>query len=728
MECTPDTYVHFQSCKDQTAGVTLFDSGYADVLRSPRRASEAKDPPCKLLSSDQFHETPKENLSLFVTPKKERAKPSIRPLDDVRGAQRPLQTSGWCETPKVGKRDALLRRRLHMCKPSTDVKPVNTGTPCTGPTESSLSARTEHCVNAFSVSQDNALGALSSSTLTAESDVVFSVRKRRLFFSQVRTSTLRDGKHNVGDLSSFEKEISFLDADPNDGNDSFGNLISEQWETPHSGKLLPLLAKEYFQTPVSSVAVNLCDTPSVLSTPSTSHIPKYNPHSQPSNRSVSEDSGFGSLTHDKSQDSLVDHDDSFQELLLSSAASRRNCETPLLAETKRRSRLQRQHRLSTLREGGSHSDDDIRNISQTHAGKTDQHFPQCPSPLAENVFVMDNITPHKSPTIKQDNKLIPLGMTSAKLEVIPLQTTIAKPHKSTPVFTDPACHNVTPLRITPLRYDNLSLTPALQLVHAMCQKNAQMLHDQSPSLEEHLRSAAVLAETTMFRTTMPLAGLIGRKMGLGKIDVLKELKKRKLRHILTVILNHLSPEDIYRFGQVSESWNEIILHDKKASCKRKVHLNAMEVALERGDAIHVPDAETRLTLVKRSVLGSVQARSRDSSFCAPQSGKGILTPSQHSTSHSGSSTKQEKFIQVAKTLFEDECLKPCPRCQHPAKCHTVKNEGVCSRDDCGFQFCTACLCAFHGSKVCASRSAGRRNKKDTLLPGSAQSKRNLRRL
>lgn len=85
------------------------------------------------------------------------------------------------------------------------------------------------------------------------------------------------------------------------------------------------------------------------------------------------------------------------------------------------------------------------------------------------------------------------------------------------------------------------------------------------------------------------------------------------------------------------------------------------------------------------------------------------------------------LLQVAKSLFNDECLKPCPRCQHPARCHSVKGEGVCSRADCAFQFCTACLCAFHGSKECGSQSGGRR-KKDTLLPGSAQSKRNIRRL
>lgn len=85
------------------------------------------------------------------------------------------------------------------------------------------------------------------------------------------------------------------------------------------------------------------------------------------------------------------------------------------------------------------------------------------------------------------------------------------------------------------------------------------------------------------------------------------------------------------------------------------------------------------------------------------------------------------FFQVAKTLFNDECLKACPRCQHPARCQSVKGEGVCSHPDCGFQFCTSCLCAFHGARECGSQIVGSR-KKDTLLPGSAQSKRNVRRL
>ncbi|XP_051812985.1 F-box only protein 43 [Acanthochromis polyacanthus] len=430
----------------------------------------------------------------------------------------------------------------------------------------------------------------------------------------------------------------------------------------------------------------------------------------PWNRSVDEDSGFSSLTLDKSQASM-DHDGSFQELLLS--ASRGNCETPNLAESKRRSRLQRQHRLSTLKEGGSQSEEDPTNR---------EHLHPCPNHSKDDVFA-DKATPC-SLSVKRNNS-IHLSLVAAKQDyTTPLRATTTKPENMTPHSADPANPDITPNRTTPA---DLSLTPALQLVHAMCQHKTQMFAGQSPSLKEQLKSTAALIETpVMFRTTMPLAGLIGRKMGLVKVDILTELKKRNLRHILAVILGSLSSESVYRCGQVCKSWNQIIQQDKRASQRRRNHLSQVEAALEHAGAVHVSDAETRVALLQRSGLKTVQAQSRNSSYCTPQSGSRTLTPLLHDASHSGSS-KRDKFLEVAKTLFNDKYLKPCPRCQHPARCHSVKKEGVCSRADCGFQFCTSCLCAFHSSQECGSQSAGRR-KKDILLPGSTQSKRNIRRL
>lgn len=248
-----------------------------------------------------------------------------------------------------------------------------------------------------------------------------------------------------------------------------------------------------------------------------------------------EDSGFSSLTLDKSQDSSVDYDGSFQELLLS--ASRGNCETPNLSEAKRRSRLQRQHRLSTLKEGGSQSEEDPTDRMHGHLHQFHSHS-------KEDVFA-DHATPHSILSVKCGNNMTADSLASAKqVYATPLRGTTAKPENVTPFSTASANPDVTPLWTTPV---NLSLTPALQLVHAMCQQKAQMFVGQSPTLKQQLKSTAALTETPVtLRTSMPLAGLIGRKMGLGKVDILTELKKRNLRHILAVVLSHLTPETIYR--------------------------------------------------------------------------------------------------------------------------------------------------------------------------------------
>uniref|UniRef100_A0A672Y729 F-box protein 43 n=1 Tax=Sphaeramia orbicularis TaxID=375764 RepID=A0A672Y729_9TELE len=582
MQCTPESNVYFKSCKGGPCYDDGVDSGYSGLFHSPQSTSGDG-----CLSVVEQNETPKENLRLSPTQR-----------EMTRDTTRWPSTVSWCETPKVSKRDAFLRHRLAVCKSIINPNTHSTTSPNTKRPDSSHSLISGQSLSSSLDSLDTVKGTLASSTLTLDLDLPLSGRKRRLLFSQVRTSTHVDDNINSAHFSIFEGGVSVSDTDFKD-NSSVCEQTSN--ETPHLNKFSPASLKDNSQSPVSEVTNNVCDGISSLFF----------------NRSACEDSGFSSLTLDKSQDSSVDHDGSFQELLL--AASRGNSETPNVGESRRRSRLQRQHRLSTLKEGGSQSDDD--------------------------------------PVDRKNNCL----------------------HQS----------------------QNQSGTPF-------------------NSASANPGSTAALAETpVMFRTTMPLAGLIGRKMGLGQVDILTELKKRNLRHILCVILSHLTPECICRCGLVCRSWNEVILQDKRASFRRNHHLSEVEAALQLGNVIYVPEADTRLTLLKRSALKTVQTQSRSSSSCTPQSGGSTLTP------------LQMLFflfhLQVAKTLFSDECLKPCPRCQHPARCHSVKGEGVCSRADCGFQFCMACLCAFHGSRECGSRSVGR-CKKDILIPGSAQSKRNVRRL
>lgn len=671
MQCTPEPCVFFSGDKDRACYDDCFDSGYSGLFYTPQ--SITKDGSLSL-----GEETPKENVNLSATPK-----------DRTGFLSKDSRAAGWCETPKLYKKDASLQYRLAVCKSILDAKANASKSPRKNP----LSFSGQWLSTSLD-SLDTVIGNLATSTLCQDQDL--SGRKRRLN-PQVRTSTLDNEKPNSEPLSSFDRRVSLSDTGFNESCSPIGKSSTDNLHTN-----TPLFRKN-LQSPVCNGTNQICDG-SMLCTPSGLQTPKYT-------RSMCEDSGFSSLTLDKSQDLSVDHDGSFQDLLFS--ASKGNCVTPNLLDTKRRPRLQRQNRLSTLKEGGSQSEDD-----HTDGNNQRQNL------LKEDEVFTVAATPNRDLYIKSGNSVSSDCAASLKRDyATPLRRNSTKAEVKTPLNSRSFISDSTPSRNTP---HNLSLTPALELVHAMCQRKAQIINGQSPSLKDELRSTAALVQTPLtFRTTMPLAGLIGRKMGVGTVDILTQLNKRNLKHILSRILGYLTPECIYRCGKVCRSWKSIVRQDRRASFKRRSYLSELNNSLERQDVVsHVPEADTRAVLLKRSALKTVQSQSR--SFCTPQSGSSV-TPLQNSTLHSGSSCKREKFLEVAKTLFNDECLKPCPRCQNPARCHSVKGEGVCSSADCGFQFCISCLCAFHGSKECVSQSVNRR-KKDLLIPGSAQSKRNVKRL
>ncbi|XP_051812986.1 F-box only protein 43-like [Acanthochromis polyacanthus] len=267
MQCTPESAFYPQSCKDQRCYDDCSDSGYSGLFQSPRSVVGV-DPP---LSPAELNETPKENVRLYLTPK-ERIKEPVRHLGkDSRGLLRPSVVS-WCETPKVYKRDSSLRHRLPMCKPSTDVKDDNQRSPCTNRTESSVSVSFQSRLSESPDSLDMTMEILASNTLKADQDLALSGRKRRLFFTQLRTSTLEDGKTNSGPFFSFVREVSLIDTDS-----SHNSSASDQpdMKTPDVCKFRPVLSKESSQSPVSSENTDLYDSSSVLCTLSSMHTPEY---------------------------------------------------------------------------------------------------------------------------------------------------------------------------------------------------------------------------------------------------------------------------------------------------------------------------------------------------------------------------------------------------------------------------------------------------------------------
>ncbi|KAJ1193292.1 hypothetical protein NDU88_002591 [Pleurodeles waltl] len=316
--------------------------------------------------------------------------------------------------------------------------------------------------------------------------------------------------------------------------------------------------------------------------------------------STRDDSAFVSLSLDKSQDSFTEHESSFQEIV------RKCSETPRGLYTKTRVRtLERSKRLSTLSERSSQSE-------------------------AE-----DDIT---------------------KTELISLQYKLRAIRDSVEEESD-HCGTEKDTELPLLKYDDLLGTPALQIVYEMLMRSKRKRPEDTTVHD--LLGYVEGAEAEMSKAESILTRLIGRKMGLDKIDILKELKCRNLKHVLAMILGVLNVESICSVWKVSRDWQEIVIQDKHAHRRRKLYMKELKAETERGQLISVEDAATRLNLLNRSALKSVQAQAK-SVFQTPTTCKEILTPIHRSCSP-WSVSKQEEYVKIAKTLFTDEALKPCPR-------------------------------------------------------------------
>ncbi|XP_059713360.1 F-box only protein 43 [Haemorhous mexicanus] len=566
------------------------------------------------------------------------------------------------ETPKSGRKGSSLRRKLLL--PNT----IKTST-TVGCSERQLSSSGSIRKKIFScvLSSEEKLSQtvayspkekgykpLTTSTSEPENSNPDSP-KRRLSFSQQRTSTLEESQCKDPLLLESEglSPIQWKDATASNTNEFNENVLMSVRDgvlrTPtYSRSSLPEASEGKYLTsitsPVENLNFGLCD----INSPPVK-VANYPDLSTP------EDSGYNSLPLDKSGDSLSDYEGSFQELF------QKHKEDSRILDSKRKTRkLERVRRLSTLRELGSQSE-----TEDNHGSPTSVHLL-----TKERDFV------------SEDHELVLKEQPSGDLVV---------------------------------SHGDLSRTPALKIVHEICLQR-QRLHQKQISDS--------IDGTEIFALDHVLPGLIGKKMGLEKLDILTELKDRNLKHVLAIVLDALTVESLCSIWKVSKSWREIIVQDRSADKRRKLYTKQLKEAA-REYLLKAEDAATRLNILNRSALRPVQAQARTPVLQTPPSHTELTPRRCSSVPHSAS--RQEEYMKVAKTLFTDEALKPCPRCQYPAKYQLVKKRGLCSREACAFEFCILCLQAFHGSKECNSLSAKRKNKKDAP-PGSAQSKRNLKRL
>ncbi|KFQ34360.1 F-box only protein 5, partial [Mesitornis unicolor] len=230
--------------------------------------------------------------------------------------------------------------------------------------------------------------------------------------------------------------------------------------------------------------------------------------------------------------------------------------------------------------------------------------------------------------------------------------------------------------------------------------------------KRNLKSWAVV-DRIVFRGKFELGNLIGRKMGLDRIDILAELFQKNLKHVLANILRHLGEIDLINFARVSTKWQKILQEDKwifQMYSKAVRNLSNSTKAPEH--------AATREYVLYRTALASIQKATPPNNL----NKKG--TRSKASKNHS----RLVEFSEAAKNLKNTESLKVCHRCGSPAKYDSYLQRALCNRESCGFDFCTKCMCSYHSSSDCMSGRPVKHNSKLGPLPGTKKSKQNLRRL
>uniref|UniRef100_A0A452QW60 F-box protein 5 n=1 Tax=Ursus americanus TaxID=9643 RepID=A0A452QW60_URSAM len=110
---------------------------------------------------------------------------------------------------------------------------------------------------------------------------------------------------------------------------------------------------------------------------------------------------------------------------------------------------------------------------------------------------------------------------------------------------------------SPDQYPSKNLLPALHFAKVVCstlKKNAK----RNPKIDWEKLKEFISSEN------FKLQNIIGRKMGLECVDILSELFRRGLRHLLANILTQLNDMDLINVSKVSTTWKKILEDDKGA--------------------------------------------------------------------------------------------------------------------------------------------------------------------
>ncbi|XP_063780267.1 F-box only protein 43 isoform X2 [Pseudophryne corroboree] len=550
------------------------DSGYNESLKafSPECGENSSDSIDGKTPRQEFEDSENVDPTLVCSPIR-----SKRFWESETGSSAKHLVSEIYETPRAIKKDSSLRRRLLLSKATSggnldfDASECSAETNGRKKTLQRVPSFESNLSNSFADSpRDISYKPIATSTLKTEPDSGMSCRKWRLSFAQQRSSTLDESKCDTDPFPVVEN-LSPVQYSADLTDDSILSVTEENISGVLASPTCNIITsgKEEFQTPVSDLAANFRFH---LCTPTGPPVNDFD-------NSVTEDSAFHSLSLDKSQDSLTDHEGSFQELI------QKQKETPKSTHKNRLRKLERCRRLSTLRERGSQSE------------------------------VEEECSEKQVLSLSYKSKVA--------------RNSVDEENESS--YEDSGTNSI-------LNIDDLTGTPALRVVREILVRSTRKRAQQATMLE--LLGSLDYSELSEDGLTR----LIGRKMGLEKIDILSELKYRNLKHILALIFKVLNVESICSIWKVSTEWREMVLQDKNAYQRRKLFLKRQKVEAERGCIYSSEDATTRLHLLNRSALRSVQAQARFV-FHTPTSSCGSLTP-KDSVTIPQSASKQQEYVKL----------------------------------------------------------------------------------
>ncbi|XP_061600941.1 F-box only protein 5 [Cololabis saira] len=229
--------------------------------------------------------------------------------------------------------------------------------------------------------------------------------------------------------------------------------------------------------------------------------------------------------------------------------------------------------------------------------------------------------------------------------------------------------------------------------------------------------------------------VIGGHMGLEYVDMFTSLLSRNMRSILTNILALLGEMDLISCKKVSRTWRKIICEDTAAMrrCQQaETALRESRSSLrQKASGLTRDVTMSRVVLSCMQTLASSSAPSSSSSLSTPSSKSNRRTPSVQDSTPKNQSTRFNQFTQAASRLKNHESQRCCRRCGSPATHLSEVQRATCTRSSCLFDFCTRCQEPFHGSTPCRMvqpKSQFSTSKTNPILPGSARSKRSIRRL